>query len=87
MVAVVLRPFAFEPAVLQGEAADVGRDRDVLRFGKFELLNAKLRMGRLPGCRYIYYPERSSILGPKLTKVISRGAGNCLFSIGVRKTE
>jgi len=59
--------------------------RDVLRFGKFELLKAKLRMGRLPGCRYIYYPERSSILGPKLTKVISRGAGNGLCSIGVQK--
>jgi len=85
VVAVVLRPFAFEPAVLLVEA-DVGRDRDVLRFGKFELLNAKLRMGRLPGCRYIYYPERRSIPGPKLTKVISRGAGNCHCSIGFRKT-
>ena len=59
VVAVVLRPFAFESAVLQGEA-DVGRDRDVLRFGKFELSNAKLRMGRSPGCRYIQNSERSS---------------------------
>ena len=51
VLVVGLGPFGFESAVLQGEA-DVGRDRDALRFGKFELFNAKVRMGRSPGCPY-----------------------------------
>lgn len=54
VLVVGLGPFGFESAVLQGDA-DVGRDRDALRFGKFELLNAKVRMGRSPGYPYISY--------------------------------
>ena len=46
-----LGSLGFEFAVLQG-AADVGPDCDALRFGKSELLNAKVRMGRSPAYPY-----------------------------------
>ncbi len=59
VLVVDLGPFGFESAIVQGEA-DVGRDRDALQFGKFELLNAKVRMGRSPDWPYIKYRERSS---------------------------
>ena len=73
VLVVGLGPFGFESAVLQGEA-DVGWDRNALRFGKFELLNAKVRMGRPPGCPYTIVQERSSSSAAKRE-------GRCRFFI------